>query len=90
MRSLTLKLTLAFLVVGLTGAFLVAAFVGRRTESAFDTFLVDHNQELVLGLYADYYHEQGSWDGVERWAHRERPNGRARAIQLPLSGNVGR
>lgn len=73
MRSLTLKLTLAFLVVGLTGAFLVAMFVGRRTESAFDTFLVDHNQEIILGLYADYYDEHGGWDGVERWARRERP-----------------
>ena len=73
MRSLTLKLTLAFLVVGLTGAFLVAAFVGRRTETAFDTFLVDRNQEIVLSLYADYYIEHGGWDGVERWARRERP-----------------
>ena len=74
MRSLTLKLTLAFLVVGLTGAFLVASFVGRRTESAFDTFLVDSNQEIILGLYADYYHEHGGWADVERWA---RANGRA-------------
>ncbi len=73
MRSLTLKLTLAFLVVGLTGAFLVAAFVGRRTEAAFDTFVIDRNQEIVLGLYADYHDEHGGWDGVERWARRERP-----------------
>jgi two-component system sensor histidine kinase BaeS len=73
MRSLTLKLTLAFLVVGLTGTFLVAAFVGRRTEAAFDTFVIDRNQEIVLGLYADYHDEHSGWDGVERWARRERP-----------------
>ncbi len=72
MRSLTLKLTLAFLVVGLTGAFLVAAFVGRRTEAAFDTFVLDRNQAIILGLYADYYDEHEGWDGVERWARRER------------------
>ena len=73
MRSLSLKLTLAFLFVGLTGAVLVALFVGRRTETAFDTFLLDRNHEIAIGLLAGYYDEHGSWDNVERWIRRERP-----------------
>ena len=84
MRSLTLKLTLAFLIVGLTGAVLVAAFVGRRTERAFDTFLLDQNQALVLRLYIDYYEENDSWEGVHEWARQERPPFMHGRGQMPL------
>ena len=41
LHSLTLKLTLAFLCVGLIGALLVAFFVGLRTQRAVDQFVVD-------------------------------------------------
>ena len=41
MRSLTLKLTLAFLLVGLTGAALVALIIRDRTRTAFNTFLLE-------------------------------------------------
>ena len=48
MRSLTLKLTLAFLFVGLVGALLVALFVGLRTQREFDQFISDrYQQDLV-------------------------------------------
>jgi two-component system sensor histidine kinase BaeS len=44
MRSLALKLTLAFLLVGLIGAMLMAFFVWRNTESRFDQFVVDRDR----------------------------------------------
>ena len=45
MRSLTLKLTLAFLFVSLIGAVLAAYFVQRRTQTEFDRFLFDLDQK---------------------------------------------
>ncbi len=70
MRSLTLKLTLAFLVVALIGALLVAIFVGVRTRNEFDQFISDrYQQELVEQLVA-YYRQAGSWQGLQAIAMR--------------------
>lgn len=65
MRSLSLKLTLSFLVVGLTGAVLVAAFVGGLTRREFDEFVANRYQYEVLSDAADYYNTNGSWEGFQ-------------------------
>ena len=65
MRSLTLKLTLAFLLVGLTGAAMVALIIRERTRSAFDTFLLDREQQNLIQNLLEYYQVNGSWQGVE-------------------------
>ena len=65
MRSLASKLTLAFLVVGLSGALLVAVFVGRLTRRQFDEFVIDRFETDILNNVADYYSTHDSWDGVE-------------------------
>jgi signal transduction histidine kinase len=64
MRSLTLKLTLAFLFVGLLGAVLVAVFVGVRTQREFDQFISDRYQQNLVAELASYYQEKGSWEGL--------------------------
>ncbi len=64
MRSLTWKLTLAFLAVGLTVAILVAGLTGQRTRSAFDRFVSEHDQALLLDAVTTYYAANGRWDGV--------------------------
>lgn len=64
MRSLTLKLTLAFLLVGLTGAALVALIIRERTRSAFDTFLLNRDQQTLVENLLEYYQANGSWQGV--------------------------
>lgn len=64
MRSLTLKLTLAFLAVGLIGALLVAVFVGLRTRRAFDQFVDDRGRSALIGTLTRYYQQHGSWQGV--------------------------
>src|SRR6187399_820549 len=64
MRSLTAKLTLAFLLVGLTGAILVAVLVGQRTRSEFDRFLSEHDQATLVQALSSYYAAQNSWSGV--------------------------
>jgi signal transduction histidine kinase len=65
MHSLTLKLTFAFLLVGLIGVALVAALVGRQTRRQFGEFVADRYQTDVLAEAADYYASTGSWEGFQ-------------------------
>ena len=64
MGSLRVKLTLAFLLVGLIGAILVAVLVGIRTRSEFSRFLSEHDQAVLITALSNYYAAHGSWDGV--------------------------
>lgn len=65
MRSLALKLTLAFLLVGLTGAVLVAVFLRYRTQREFDRLVLDQNQQALITNLTRYYQVNGSWVGIE-------------------------
>jgi two-component system sensor histidine kinase BaeS len=65
MRSLAIKLTLAFLLVGLTGSVLVALIVQQRTQSEFDQLIKNQNQENLVLYLGEYYETNGSWAGVE-------------------------
>lgn len=64
MRSLTVKLTLAFVLVGLMGAILVAVLVGQRTRSEFDRFLSERDEAALVQALTGYYSASGSWEGV--------------------------
>ena len=64
MRSLTLKLTLAFLVVGVVGVALVALFVGQRTRDEFDRFVLDRAQQDLVDQLAAYYQTHGDWEEI--------------------------
>ena len=65
-RSLTLKLTAAFLGVGLLGALLVAVFVGQRTQRALEQFLNERAQPTLMADLVEYYRANRSWAGVEQ------------------------
>lgn len=65
MRSLTVKLTLAFLVVGVTGALLVSVFINRRIQSAFDRFLLTREEQAMISALLEYYQLNGSWEGID-------------------------
>lgn len=64
-RSLTLKLILAFLIVSLTGAVISAVYLQQRTRSEFTRFLSDQFQSNVIDSLVQYYRTNGSWTGVE-------------------------
>ena len=64
LRSLTWRLTLAFLLVGLTGAVLVSVIVASQTRSEFDRFLSTRDQSVVQDSLETYYAAHGSWEGV--------------------------
>ena len=72
MRSLALKLTLAFLFVGLIGAVLVAVFVGVRTQREFDQFINDRYRQDMVQEAADYYIQHDGWQDISAIALRTR------------------
>ncbi len=63
--SLTVKLTLAFLLVSLVGIALVAVFAGAVAAREFDSFVAAQNRELLANQLADFYEENGGWRGRE-------------------------
>ncbi len=65
MRSLTTKLTLAFLAVGLMGAVLLAFFIDRSTQREFDQFVTNRDRYAFNEVLAEYFQGNGSWQGVE-------------------------
>jgi signal transduction histidine kinase len=81
MRSLATTLTLAFLLVGLTGAFLVAFFVYQHTQSQFDQLIANQSQDTLVNSLIQYYQQNGSWHGVEVVFHP------GTGAQAPNQGN---
>jgi signal transduction histidine kinase len=64
MRSLAVKLTLAFLLVGLTGSILVTVIIQSQTRAAFSNFIVNQAQQNLAENLVTYYQTNGSWAGV--------------------------
>ena len=65
MRSLTVKLTLAFLLIGAIGASLVAVLVGLRTRTEFDRFVSQRDQDALVQALTGYYSSHSGWAGVD-------------------------
>ncbi|OGN93126.1 MAG: hypothetical protein A2Z71_09260 [Chloroflexi bacterium RBG_13_50_21] len=63
-RSLAVKLTLAFLLIGLTGSILVTVIIQQRTRTAFNNFIMSREQQNLAENLIYYYQVNGSWDGV--------------------------
>ena len=70
-RSLSLKLVLAFLLVGLAGAIMVSIFVGRYTQSAFGRFVFDQSRDPLVASLSEFYRANGDWQNVERFMRLE-------------------
>ncbi len=66
LRSLTLKLTLAFLLVGVAGIILVAVVVRFYTQREFNKLVVNQNQQVLLTNLVQFYESNQSWAGVEK------------------------
>ncbi|MCB9008773.1 MAG: HAMP domain-containing protein [Ardenticatenaceae bacterium] len=66
MRSLVVKLSLAFLLVSLIGIALVAYFAGRVSVNEFNNFAEAQSDSLLVVQLANYYEVNGSWDNLDR------------------------
>ncbi|MEZ4861948.1 MAG: ATP-binding protein [Caldilineaceae bacterium] len=64
MRSLAVKLVLAFVLIGITGAVLVALLTAQRTRQEFDRFVISRDYAMVSDAVSDYYAQHGHWEGV--------------------------
>ena len=90
MRSLTLKLVVAFLVVSLVGTVLLAVVTGRMTASEFGSFVHYQEQEALAQRLGDYYRQQGSWDGVSAILQGMQMGGQFGLGPPPATGGQGR
>ena len=66
MRSLTVKLVLAFTLVSLVGIALVAIMAAQFTGNQFKEFFENQNRDSLITDLRDYYSLKGSWRGIER------------------------
>ena len=71
-RSLTWKLTLAFLLVAIAVALLVAVAIRLTSTGNFDQLLLEQaRSEFQTNLVA-YYQAHGSWEGVQQVLAQQR------------------
>lgn len=72
-RSLAVKLTLAFLAVGVSGALLVAFISGQRTRLEFNRFVSQQSDSSVVAVLLLGFYEENeySWEGIEQWLTSE-------------------
>jgi len=68
-KSISMKLLLAFLVVSLTGASIFFMVARWNSNREIQNFLSEQDQTEIVERAADYYLEHGSWDGFGKdWA----------------------
>jgi signal transduction histidine kinase len=69
MRSISFKLILAFLSIGIISVAVIFVTATLNTRAEFIRFLTDQTQTDVVTQLSDYYQEYGSWEGVESVLH---------------------
>ena len=71
MRSLTLKLVLAFTLVSLVGIALMAIMIAQFTGTQFRELLESQNDNALIAELSEYYQTYGSWQGVGRLTNNQ-------------------
>jgi signal transduction histidine kinase len=72
-RSLALKWIATLLATSLIGVGLVAVFAYRATTNEFDRFRSSELQSEFASTVEDYYAQNGTLDGVDRWLIETNP-----------------
>jgi signal transduction histidine kinase len=65
MRSISTKLILAFLSIGIISVAVIVLTARWNTRTEFIKFLSDQNQSNIVSGLSTYYTQNGSWDGVD-------------------------
>jgi len=65
MRSISSKLILAFLSIGIISVAIIFVTATLNTRAEFIRFLTDQTQTDIVTQLSDYYQQNGSWAGVE-------------------------
>ena len=85
MRSLTVKLILAFLLISVIGIGLAAVLARAVTGREFDRFIMDRARGEFLADAVSYYQTHGSWDGAGDYFRQ--PNGHPEPGAPPRPGS---
>jgi len=64
MKSLGLKLSLAFLFVSLIGILLVTGILNGIIRNRFDRFILEQDTTYFVGLFTETYQENDGWDDL--------------------------
>jgi signal transduction histidine kinase len=64
MRSISIKITLAFMLISLVGSALAAFFINQRTSMAFDRFLLAQSKNDLTTALVEHYAETGDWSTI--------------------------
>ncbi len=64
MKSITLKLILSFIAIGLVSIFIIILLARRNTRDEFTRFISEDRGEELISELANYHETNGSWDGV--------------------------
>lgn len=64
MRSISVKITLVLIIVSLIGAVFTAFYIQNRTQNAFEKFIRDQNQDVLIEQLTDHYTQHGSWENT--------------------------
>ena len=65
MRSITVKLLLAFLAISMLSVILIVLSARYITDREFRSYLFDQNRISIITGLADFYSKNGTWNGVE-------------------------
>ena len=83
MRSLTLKLVLAFLLTSVTGMALASIFIRQSVTTEFDSYVLAQQRASFVEEVSTYYEQTGSWAGLDRWLREQAARRLANATPLP-------
>ena len=73
MRSISTKLILAFLSIGIISVAIIVITARWNTRAEFISFLSDQNQTDIITALTDYHFLNGSWVGVETITVQQQP-----------------
>ena len=71
MRSISTKLILAFLSIGIISVAVIFVTATLNTRAQFIRFLSDQTQNNVVTQLSGYHQQYGSWEGVESVLHSD-------------------
>jgi len=64
MRSISVKITFVLVVVSIIGALFTSFYIQNQTQKAFDNFIRDQDQQVLVEALTEYYSATGSWEGA--------------------------
>ena len=80
MRSLTLKLVLAFLATSVAGTVLAALLIRASVARGFDDYILGQQRDAFIAGAGAFYATNESWQGIDSWMREQAIGQRATSI----------